>query len=100
MAVVASPEMMDEAATKLENKTEEIDSLLNSMKGHVGAIGENWQDENGQTFNEKFEELKAEMPAYVNKAHAAAAFMKGVANAYRETVTINARAVNGTDSAA
>ncbi len=99
MAIVASPEMMDEAATKYENKTEEISALLDSMKGHVGAIGENWTDENGQTFNEKFEELKAEMPSYLNKAHAAAAFMKGVANAYRETVTINAKAVNSSDVA-
>ena len=100
MAVVASPEMMDEAATRLENKAEELNSLLDSMKSHVTEISGNWLDENGQTFNEKFEELKAEMPAYVNKAHATAAFMKGVANAYRETVTINAKAVNGTDVAA
>ncbi len=94
MAVVASPEMMDEAANIMENNTEEIDALLNSMKQHVGAIGENWVDENGQTFNEKFEELKAEMPGYINRAHAGAAFMKGVSNAYRETINLNARAVN------
>ena len=95
MAVVASPEIMDASATNIENRTEEINTLLDSMKNHVGSIGENWIDENGQTFNQKFEELKREMPGYVNRSHAAAAFMKGVSNAYRETVTVNAKAVNG-----
>ena len=94
MAVVASPEMMDSTATNIENRTEEINSLLDSMKNHVGNIGANWTDENGQTFNEKFEDLKKDMPAYVNRSHAAAAFMKGVSNAYREAVRVNSTAVN------
>ena len=93
MAIVASPEAMDQTATNIENNVEELAGLMQSISNHVGNNGENWKDEQGKTYNEKYEELKSEMPAYVDKGHAAAAFMKGVSNAYRETVRINQAAV-------
>ena len=97
MEVVASPEQMDASASNIENKTEEINAHLEAIKSHIGSIGENWKDESGKTFLDKFNELQSSMPAYLNKAHACAAFMKGVSNAYREVAVINQRAVNGSD---
>ena len=85
---------MDATANSIESTIEEINSLLDSMKSHVGNISGNWTDENGKSFNERFDELKSEMPSYIDKGHAAAAFMKGVSNAYRESIRVNSRAVN------
>lgn len=97
MAVVASPEQMYEAANKLDGTIERINSILDSMKTHVGNVGDNWTDEAGKSFNESWDELKASMPEYINKVHATATFMKRMADAYRKAVEVNAKAVNQED---
>ena len=94
MAVVATPQEMDDAAATIESSTREIDSILNNMKNHVAEISSNWTDQNGATFNEKFEEVKNEMPYYIDRAEATASFMRGVAEAYREAISVNSKAVN------
>ena len=93
MAVVASPEQMDQSAANIEDRTEQINAALEQIKNRVNSIGANWKDESGKTFGEKFDELQREMPQYIDRAHACGAFMKGVSNAYRETVRINQAAV-------
>ena len=97
MAVVATPEQMDQSAANIEDRTEQINAALEQIRSRVNSIGANWRDENGITFGEKFEELHKEMPQYIDRAHACAAFMRGVSNAYRETIKINSTAVRASD---
>ena len=61
-AVVASPEELDQVADDLYKKVEEMAEVTQQL-GQVikGGIGENWVDENGVTFQEKYDEVEKDI---------------------------------------
>jgi hypothetical protein len=95
-AVVASPEELDQVADDLYKKVEEMAEVTQQL-GQVikGGIGENWVDENGVTFQEKYDEVEKDIPRYLETGALASGFMKGVSNAYREVANLAQKSVQG-----
>ena len=87
-AITVTPEDLRVTAKDLSEISNELKECFNKITASIGVIRENWTDENGREFSERYEtEVKPKLSAYYDSIMTHSNFISNADKVYRDKIS-------------
>lgn len=85
--IEVTPEILNTTSKDLSDISRELKECFDRITASIGIIRENWRDNNGREFSEKYEsEVKPKLNAYYEAIMNHSNFISDAEKIYRETI--------------